>query len=61
MGSLFGTKRDSWPRGNGIYPHDIAAMMVLFKVARFAHNPIGLDNSIDAAGYAAIMGELATK
>ena len=35
--------------------------MVLFKVARFAHNPIGLDNSIDAAGYAAIMGELATK
>lgn len=44
-----------------IEPHEVAAMMVLLKIARFAKNPTHLDNSVDAVGYAAIMGELATE
>lgn len=39
---------------------DVAAMMVLLKVARVASNPGHADNWIDAAGYAACGGELAT-
>lgn len=39
---------------------DVATMMVLFKCARMAGNPAHLDNYVDAAGYAAIGGELAT-
>ena len=38
---------------------DVAAMMVLFKCARAKGNPTHGDNWIDAAGYAAIGGELA--
>ena len=38
--------------------HDVAAMMVLFKVARFKANPQHLDNMIDACGYAAFAGEI---
>lgn len=30
---------------------DVAAMMILFKVARAAHNPDNLDNWLDSAGY----------
>lgn len=37
---------------------DVARLMVLFKMARAAGNPGHLDNWIDAAGYAAIAGEL---
>lgn len=37
---------------------DVAAMMVLFKVARFRANPTHLDNMIDACGYAAFAGEI---
>ena len=33
-------------------------MMVLFKVARHAVNPMHLDNLIDAVGYGAIAAEL---
>ena len=40
--------------------HDVAAMMVLFKIARHSSNPKLRDNAVDAVGYAAIMGELAT-
>jgi len=39
---------------------DVATMMVLLKCARMAGNPAHLDNYVDAAGYAAIGGELAT-
>ena len=39
---------------------DVATMMVLFKCARMAGNPAHLDSWVDAAGYAAIGGELAT-
>lgn len=37
---------------------DVARMMVLFKLARAKGNPGHADNWIDAAGYAAIGGEL---
>lgn len=37
---------------------DVAAMMVLFKVARFKVNPTHLDNMTDACGYAAFAGEI---
>ena len=42
-----------------IEPHDVAAMMILLKVARIAGNPTHADNWIDAAGYAACGGEIA--
>ena len=38
---------------------DVAQLMVLFKVARMKANPGHADNYVDAAGYAAIAGELA--
>ena len=43
-----------------LLPSQVAAMMVLLKVARTLageHNP---DDAVDAVGYSAIMGELAT-
>lgn len=40
-------------------PHDVAAMMLLLKVARIAINPAHADNWIDAGGYAVCGGELA--
>jgi hypothetical protein len=43
---------------NTIDAHDVAAMMVLFKIARFKSNPHHLDNMIDACGYAAFAGEI---
>lgn len=42
-----------------IKPHDVGAMMMLLKVARFKGNPYHLDNMIDAAGYAACAAEIA--
>jgi hypothetical protein len=44
--------------GVKIQPHEVTAMFVLFKVARYRNNPAHADNAIDAAGYAALMGEL---
>ena len=42
----------------GLTPKDIAAMMVLFKIARVATGHNKSDNWIDAAGYAACGGEV---
>ena len=39
---------------------DVARLMVLLKVARAKGNPGHADNWVDAAGYAALGGELAT-
>lgn len=39
--------------------HDVAAMMVLFKVARAGPNPVHANNWIDMAGYAACGAEVA--
>lgn len=47
------------PNGEPLLAHDVAALMVLFKIARHAANPMHRDNAIDTVGYAAIMGELA--
>lgn len=41
-----------------ISPTEVAWMMVLFKAARSKCNPAHADNYIDAAGYAALAGEL---
>ena len=38
---------------------DVAAMMILLKVARLAGNPTHLDSAIDVAGYAACLAEVA--
>jgi len=45
--------------GRQIKPKDVAWMMVLLKVARESNGSHNLDNAIDAAGYAALAGELA--
>jgi len=41
-------------------PEDVAMMMVLLKAVRFKNNPQHMDNSIDAAGYSALAGEIAS-
>lgn len=41
--------------------HDVARLMVLFKCARMKGNPAHEDSAVDAAGYSAIAGELATE
>ena len=46
---------DEW---GGISPKDVAAMMVLLKIARVATGHGKADNWIDAAGYAACGGEI---
>jgi len=38
-----------------ITPKDVAAMMVLVKVARFANDPDHRDNLVDMCGYAALI------
>lgn len=42
----------------GIKPDDVAAMMVLFKMARVATGSYSADSWVDAAGYAACGGEI---
>lgn len=39
---------------------DVACMMALFKFARMAGNPAHVDSAVDACGYAALAGEIAT-
>ena len=41
-----------------INAQDVAAMMILFKVARAKANPGHIDNLVDIAGYAACAAEL---
>lgn len=41
-----------------IMPEDVAAMMVLFKMARVATGSYFADSRVDAAGYAACGGEI---
>lgn len=44
-----------------ITPHDVAVMMTLFKLARMKANPAHVDSATDAAGYAAIGGEIGSE
>lgn len=39
-------------------PSQVAALMCLLKIARTKMGTFNLDNAVDAAGYAGIMGEL---
>lgn len=39
-------------------PHDVAALMILLKVARLASNPKSWDSWVDIAGYAALGAEV---
>jgi len=45
-------------KGTVFLAHDVAAMMVLVKVARLATSPQKLDNWMDMVGYAALGGEV---
>ncbi len=40
---------------------DVAVMMTLFKLARMKGNQTHIDNAVDAAGYVALAGEMATQ
>ena len=44
-----------------IKTEDVAAMMALLKIARIHSNPTHMDNWIDACGYLACGGEVASK
>ena len=44
--------------GVPVNAHDVAMMMVLFKVARAKSSPGHADNLVDIAGYAACAAEL---
>lgn len=46
---------------HAVGPEDVCMMMVLLKAVRFKNNPAHVDNSVDAAGYAAIAGEIASQ
>ncbi|QQM15159.1 hypothetical protein SEA_TINALIN_71 [Gordonia phage TinaLin] len=46
--------------GKTVEPHEVAACMVLLKVARLVETPDHLDSWVDMAGYAGIGGEIAT-
>ncbi|AXQ65190.1 hypothetical protein SEA_SCHMIDT_71 [Gordonia phage Schmidt] len=46
--------------GKRVEPHEVAACMVLLKVARLVETPDHLDSWVDMAGYAGIGGEIAT-
>lgn len=57
----FGTIAAFWSAylGAPVTAADVAAMMVLLKVARIRSNPAHMDNWIDGAGYFACGGEIA--
>ena len=68
--SQYGTPENNFKRialmwsgylGIEIESHDVAAMMILLKVARSTNSPGKADNWIDMAGYAACGCEVATK
>ena len=63
----YGTPEDNFKRiadlwsvylGRSITPSDVAAMMILMKVARIMHDPSHMDSWVDIAGYAACGGEI---
>lgn len=45
--------------GRTLRSHDVAALMVLLKMARVRANPAHADNWVDSAGYSACGGEIA--
>lgn len=59
---VFGVIAGLWSAylGKPVSASDVAAMMVLLKIARLTGNPAHADTWVDIAGYAACGGELAT-
>ena len=57
----FGRIAELWTKYLGVQlaPHDVAAMMVLLKIARLRANPHHDDSWVDLAGYAACGAECA--
>lgn len=57
----FATIAELWSvyTGRSLEAHDVAAMMILLKVARIRGNPQHIDSWTDCAGYAACGGEIA--
>lgn len=41
-----------------LLPSDVAALMILVKLARLQHNPAHMDSIVDVAGYAACWAEI---
>lgn len=60
--NLFGVIGAYWGAhlDHPVSAHDVAVMMGLMKLARMKANPKHLDSAVDACGYLAIAGELAT-
>ena len=60
MEDNFATIAEFWSTylGLEVQPHDVAAMMMLLKIARIRQNPVHLDNWTDGAGYSACGGEI---
>ena len=58
----FGKIADMWTAylEHPVSREDVCAMMVLLKMARVSNNPMHMDSWIDAVGYSAIGGEIAT-
>lgn len=59
----FKTIADFWSAylGHEVSSADVAAMMILLKLARVKSNPKHLDNWLDICGYGGCGGEIATK
>lgn len=61
----FGLIADLWSsylsrhKQGALKPHDVAALMMLLKVARIAYAPHSIDSWVDAGGYAVCGSELA--
>lgn len=53
--------RKSGPIEAQVLPEDVAAMMCLFKIARIATGRFKEDSYIDAVGYMACAGEVASE
>lgn len=45
--------------GRRVTPAQVAGCMALVKLARLAHDPAHRDSAVDAAGYVALLAELA--
>jgi hypothetical protein len=58
IGKLWSAYLNAAQRKDGLKPQDVAAMMILLKVARIATGIGNADNWTDIAGYAACGGEL---
>jgi len=63
MENNFKTIAELWTAylGYDVVSEDVAAMMTLLKIARLKSNPHSAEHWIDACGYMACGGELATK